>query len=77
MPGERMKVFIWESVEKCSDRYHSEGGVVVFAATEYRARELANSQKGCCIQEDENPDYVRPVEEGDERVFIMPDAGCC
>ncbi len=77
-----MKVFVWERVGECSDNYHSEGGVVVFAATEERARKLANTRKGCNILPDEKPDEVRWVLDGDdvdgvEAVYIMPDAGCC
>ena len=72
-----MKVFIWHRVSKCSDSYHEEGGVVVFANTLPRAREIANAVKGCQIRPDEKPDEVRECGEGPERVFIMPDAGCC
>ena len=72
-----MKVFVWKRVEQCSDNYHPEGGVVVFAATEERARELANSQDGCDILPEEMPHDVRVVKGGDEAVYIMPDAGCC
>ena len=72
-----MKVFVWDYVETCCDRYHSDGGVVVFAETEERARELANQKDGCSIKETETPDDVREVVGGDEAVFIMPNAGCC
>lgn len=72
-----MKVFIWREVSRCSDHFHSEGGVVVFAQSEQRARELANAEPGCDIQPDEKPDEVRDVSGGGEQVFIMPDAGCC
>ena len=74
-----MKVFVWERVQECSGYYHSQGGVVVFAANEKRARELANSREGCNIQPDEHPEDVRLVLGGDEdeAVYIMPDAGCC
>lgn len=72
-----MKVFVWERVDHCTDNYHSEGGVVVFAETEERARELANSKEGCSISENEVPDDVREVQGGSESVYIMPDAGCC
>ena len=72
-----MKVFVWARVGKCSDNYHEDGGVVVFAETEQRAREIANGEEGCAIREDEHPDDVRDVVGGDEAVFIMPDAGCC
>jgi hypothetical protein len=68
-----MKVFVWKRVDDCgSDMYHSEGGVVVFADSEERARELAP-----CIAPREKPDEVRDVVSGGELVFIMRDAGCC
>ncbi len=72
-----MKVFVWHMVGKCTDRYHQDGGVVVFAETEQRARELANSTEGCAIQPHEAPDDVRAVDGGSEAVYIMPNAGCC
>jgi hypothetical protein len=71
-----MKVFVWSRVRQCSDSYHSEGGVVVFAENEVRARELANCEPGCEILESEQPDDVREVVGGEETVYIMPDAGC-
>lgn len=70
-----MNVYIWEYVAKCTDNYHSEGGVVVFAEFEERARELAK-EKGCTIAEDELP-VVREVVWGEEYVYVFPDAGCC
>ena len=72
-----MKVFVWVSVGACSNNYHEGGGVVVFAESEARARELANKEPGCAINEDEKPDDVRSVYGGQEAVYIMPDAGCC
>jgi hypothetical protein len=72
-----MKVFIWERVRECSECFHSEGGVVVFAETEERARELANREDGCAIQPEELPDEIREVITGDEKVYIIPDTGCC
>ena len=72
-----MKVFVWADVGQCSYSYHSGGGVVVFAETEQRAREIANATPGCAIQESETPEEVRDVAGGGERVYIMPDAGCC
>ena len=72
-----MKVFIWKRVQQCSDNWHPEGGVVVFAADEARARELANKESGCEIDPGEAPDDIRNVTSGKEAVYIMPDAGCC
>lgn len=53
------------------------GGVVVFADTEARARELANAVPGCKIADDEKPVESRVVIDGEEAVYTMPDAGCC
>lgn len=80
-----MKVFVWRQVEDATDSFHSEGGVVVFAETEDRARELAAKprgserwpERGANIKPGEAPDEVREVTGGEERVFIMPNAGCC
>lgn len=72
-----MKVFVWSSVEKVSDRYHEGGGVVVFATDEARARALANAVEGCDIKDGEAPDVAVDAAASEERVFIMPDAGCC
>lgn len=72
-----MKVFIWHYIDQCSDSYHPASGVVVFAESEERAREIANERVGCSIRPDENPDEARDCGGETERVFIMPDAGCC
>lgn len=72
-----MKVFVWERIEECTGSYHSEGGLVVFAESEERARELANAQTGCKLKPSEMPDEIRECADGPERVFVMPDAGCC
>ena len=72
-----MKVYVWQQVGECTARYHSEGGVVVFAETEERARKLANAHKGCEILPEEMPDEIRECADGDETVYIMPNAGCC
>lgn len=71
-----MKVFVWHRVEQCSDSYHTEGGIVVFAENERRAREIATSGN-TKIQEAELPDEIRDCADGPELVFYMPDAGCC
>ena len=72
-----MKVFVWEQADHVTDNWHPEGGLVVFAETEERARELANAESGCELRPDEAPDEVRDVAGGEEKVFVMPDAGCC
>jgi hypothetical protein len=71
-----MKVFVWKRIGHASNSYHSEGGVVVFAETEERAKELATT-KGCKFLVTEKPNEIREVAKGEEKVFVMRDAGCC
>ena len=71
-----MKVFVWESISKLTDNYHSGGGLIVFAENEERAKELAIEQ-GVMFDATELPNDVRIVEGGEEAVYIMQDAGCC
>lgn len=71
-----MKVYVWEKIEHCSNNYHEDGGVVVFAETLDRAMELAEAE-GARFQQGEEPDVQSVCDYADERVFIMPDAGCC
>jgi len=70
-----MKVFVWNEVAKATDRYHSGGGIVVFAETLERAIELASAE-GADILAEDFPDDVRDT-HGPEACYIMPDAGCC
>ena len=72
-----MNIYIWNNVKKCSNNYHPEGGVVVFADTIEEARFLANKTEGCAVTDAEKPDEVRRCADGEKKVFIMPDAGCC
>ncbi|MCP4475416.1 MAG: hypothetical protein GY821_12790 [Gammaproteobacteria bacterium] len=77
-----MKMFLWKRIQQCSDKYHCEGGVVVFAENEKSARKMAHTQDEggydiCSIAENEKPDDVRDVFGGVEKVYYFPDAGCC
>lgn len=72
-----MTLFIWPYVEQVSSSYHSNGGVVALAETEARARELANAQVGCYVQDTEQPTVVGEVSGAEEGVWIFPNAGCC
>jgi hypothetical protein len=71
-----MKVFVWEDISNLTDNYHSGGGLIVFAETLERAMELAIAD-GVTFDDLETPDDVRIVEGGEEKVYIMADAGCC
>ncbi len=81
-----MKVFVWNRIKQATNSYHAQGGVVVFAETEERARQLAaergdvdyfTKEPACVIATNEKPDDVREVIGGKEAVYIMRDAGCC
>lgn len=71
-----MKVFVWDNLSRVSDNYHSDGGLVVFAETLERARELA-TERGVTFKEGEEVDDVRVVDGGSEVVYVMPNSGCC
>ena len=71
-----MQVFVWSYVAELTENYHSGGGLIVFAETEDRARELAIAE-GVTFAKTDSPDDVRVVDGGEEAVYVMPDAGCC
>jgi len=72
-----MNIYIWERIQKCSNRFHPAGGVVIFSSTLERAIELAK-ESGCEFEEgEETPDFTAKACHATERVFIFPDAGCC
>jgi len=71
-----MTVFVWQNVT-VSDHYHSEGGLLVIADTERRARELAYKTPNVDVGNDQ-PAYAWPLAgDADELVLTFPDAGCC
>lgn len=72
-----MKVFVWERIRHATGNWHPEGGLVVFASDIERARVLANATDGVELDLNESPDEERDVYGGEERVVVMPDAGCC
>lgn len=72
-----MRVFIWEDAENVTDRYHAEGGIVVFAETIKRARELVEQECGDKCSAINSKPIIRNVEGGKEAIYIFPNAGCC
>lgn len=69
-----MKMFLWEKVDELTDRYHSEGGLVIIAEDLSLAKRMM--PEGCEALEKE-PDYVVGVETEVSNIFIFPDSGCC
>ena len=72
-----MMVFVWTHVDKVSYNYHERGGLVVFAHSEERARQLANAEDGVELPASKLPADVRVCADGPEQVYVFPDAGCC
>ena len=71
-----MKVFVWSYIAELTSNYHSGGGLIVFAEDEARARQLAEAE-GVTFGKSDTPDEVRQVDGGEEKVYVMQDAGCC
>jgi hypothetical protein len=78
-----MNVYVWDHLNRMSDNYHDNGGVVVVAASLERAHELlrVKGQYGAAVPEDSDVFTTAPTatypSEGDERVYTFPNAGCC
>ena len=86
-----MKMYLWDYIRHCTDNYHSEGGVVVFANSqdearikfkEYATKVFSNSwsKAECYIEDDELPELILTItgaEPLDKDVYIFPNAGCC
>lgn len=67
-----MLLFLWKRVDDLTTKWHSDGGLVVVAATLERAREL------CPAVNETPPDKTFTLADPcDEGVFIFPNAGCC
>lgn len=69
-----MKVFVWDCLDACYSNSFGDGGVVVFAEDESRARELANLG-ACKIEDDEKPSAIREVMGGKEMAYWFPNGG--
>ncbi len=69
-----MKIFIWDYVGELTDNYHSDGGLVVIADNDVRARALAEEQG---VKFDNEPYVSHGTDATEEKVYIFRDAGCC
>lgn len=73
-----MKCFIYEDLEKVSDNYHENGGLVVFAKSIDRAVIIANEVSGVVLDKSDTPNVIVDVDsKKQESVHVFPDAGCC
>lgn len=74
-----MKIFIFESVGRCSYNYHTKGGVVVIAKDKRAAKKLLKKDPAIDIEEYEwaEAKSYKLANEEKEKFWVMPDAGCC
>lgn len=74
-----MKIFVFERINKCSDNYHKEGGLVVIAKDIEHAKELLKRDNSIHVTEDEWKDVesFTLTDNVEPKFWVMPDAGCC
>lgn len=74
-----MKMFIFERLNCVSDRYHSQGGLVVIAKDREHVMELIKDYEDIIITKDEWKEVITYDLKNQEepKLFIFPDAGCC
>ena len=72
-----MKMFIWKRINKVSDNWHPEGGLVIIAKDEEEARYLANTTIAVILEESEKVDFSCDIICEKQQIFTFPDAGCC
>lgn len=75
-----MKAFVFESIDKVSDNYHSDGGLFIVAKDKNRAIELINVTAGEVVVTEDDWNKVITYEllgEYEEALIAFPDAGCC
>lgn len=73
-----MNIYVWKRIEKATSSYHTEGGLLVVAENEERAREIANMYEDVEVLQTEIVSAVFPTTHKVlEQVIVFPDAGCC
>jgi len=75
-----LKVFVFQGVEKLTDSYHSNGGLVVIANDETEVNQLIASDEHIRL-DDSNWKHVTTYELAGNEIqptyYVFPDAGCC
>jgi len=74
-----MKIFVFKRIDKCSDRYHEEGGLVIIAKDVEHAKELLKTDKSIEVtdKEWETVESFALADNVEPKFWAMPDAGCC
>lgn len=73
-----MNVYIFEHIDKLTQNYHNEGGLVIIAKDKKSAKKLINTNTHIEVtaKEWENV-IIYSVNATEEKLYIFPDAGCC
>lgn len=66
-----MKTFIWQRVEKLTDNYHEEGGLLIIAESLERACEIEPKIIGI------KPDLEYVCADQLDKKIVFPDSGRC
>ena len=74
-----MNIYIWQWLDQVSNNWHRDGGLVVAAKDDARARELIAGEEHVEVTEEEWQEVTvyEAVEGQIEGIFVFPDAGCC
>ena len=74
-----MKIYVFERIDKCSDNYHEEGGLVVIAKDVEHAKKLLKSDDSITVTDKEwgEVESFALADNVEPKFWVMPDAGCC
>jgi hypothetical protein len=80
MRKQKMKMYIFEKLDNVSDRYHSNGGLMVVAKDLDDLKEIIKEYQDIIITEKEFKEiliYELKDNNVERKVIVFPDAGCC
>jgi hypothetical protein len=74
-----MKIFVFERINKVSDNYHTEIGLVIIAGNIEHAKDVIKQDTSIEVSEDEwqHVECFELANNEESKFWVMPDAGCC
>ena len=74
-----MMLYLFEQVEKASNRYHEDGGLVVVAKSRPHAKQLIASDPSLTVNGDDWDCVIayKLATNRQPHVYAFPNAGCC
>lgn len=72
-----MKLYLFENLDKLTERWHPQGGLVIIAKSRKQAEKMADDNNEGIDLEWDKLKYTSKVKESKPKLFIFPDAGCC